>query len=431
MKVLLVDPPLGTAPLGRKELRLPPLGLAYLAAMLERDGHQVKIIDAENLGWSPSFFAAEIKRQKADLIGMGSYAFGIDKTFRAVKLCRPHTRYLVMGGYYVSGSKQDIFKECPDLDFGIAGEAEISFPALVNKLDQGADPGDVPGLITPDRFNPPGNYISDLDSLPFPARHLLPNDLYRHSLWPGKRITSLSTSRGCPYKCILCNKSVFGPTWRARSPQNVLDEIEEIVKDLKIHAFAIGDEIFTFDKQWVREICRGILDRGLEVQWKCSTRVDLVDEETLGWMKKAGCAIISYGTESGNQASLDYLKKGITLSQIRKAVEMARRAGIATMAHFLFGIPVETLAQAMKTLEFARELNTDLPNFTFLSPIRGTEFCEEAEARGWHQHLEMLGLSVAITENWPVEALEEIQTIASRECTELQQRARESRKKQG
>ena len=201
------------------------------------------------------------------------------------------------------------------------------------------------------------------------------------------------------------------------------------MKDLNIHAFVIGDEIFTFDRQWVREICRGILDRGLEVQWKCSTRVDLVDEETLGWMKKAGCSIISFGTESGNQATLDYLKKGITLAQIRQAVEMTRRAGIATMAHFLFGVPVETLAQAMKTLEFARELNAEFPNFTFLSPIRGTEFCEEAEARGWSQRLEMLGLPVAMTENWPAAALEEIQTTAIRELRELQRRSRESRKR--
>lgn len=429
MKILLVAPPFANSRAIRSNVRLPSLGLAYLAAMLEGGGHRVKIIDAGNLGWSWSFLAAEIKRQKADLIGVGSYTQNRDRTFRAMTICRPHARYLVMGGQYVSGRRQEIFKECPELDFGIAGEAEISLPALVKKLERGTDPGDVPGLVTPDRFNPPGSFIEDLDSLPFPARRLLPNDLYYHGLWPGKKTTSLLTSRGCPYRCTYCDRSISGSTWRARSPQNVLDEIEEVVRDLDIHAFAIADEIFTFDSRRVREICQGILDRDLDVQWKCETRADLVDEETLCIMKKAGCSIITYRIESGNQETLDHLKKGFTLPQVRQAVAMARRAGIATMAHFLLGIPVETFAQAMKTIEFARELNADFPNFAFLSPIRGTEFCEEAEVRGWNRHLEVLGLPVAISENWPVEALEEIITIAGREFTKLRQRARESQKK--
>jgi anaerobic magnesium-protoporphyrin IX monomethyl ester cyclase len=419
MKVLLVNPPDKTA--SWEARGLPPLGLAYLAAMLERDGYPVKIIDAEALGWSWAFFAGQMRKEKADLIGMGSYTPTAEKTFRAMKICRPHTRYLVMGGPHLSVRKQEIFKECPSLDFGIAGEGDISFPALVRRLDAGAEPGDVPGLVTRDRFNPPGNAIGDLDKLPFPARHLLHNDLYFYGPLCGMKVTSLLASRGCPYQCTYCDRSIFGSKWRARSPQNIIDEIEHIVKDLKIHAFAIGDDIFTFNKQWVREICQGILDRGLDVQWKCSTRVDRVDEETLRWMKKAGCSVIAYGIESGNQVTLDYLKKGLTLAQVRQAVEMTHRAEIAIIGYFMLGIPTETFAQAMKTIEFAKELKVDIPGFTFLSSIQGTEFFEEAEAKGWHQSLKAFGMDVTISENWPIEALMEIYSIALKEFVALDQ----------
>lgn len=275
MKVLLVNPP-------RKDvsdmLRIPPLGLAYLAAMLERDGHQVRIIDAENLALSWRSFEAEIKRQKADLIGIGSYTLTMGNTSRAVKICRPYARYLVMGGYYVTESKQDIFKECRSLDLGIAGEGEISFPALVRRLEQGADPQDVPGVITRERFNPPDT-IEDIDGLPFPARHLLPNDIYFFQSFPGKKVTSLLTWRGCPYQCTYCDRSVFGSTWRARSPQSVLDEMEEAVRDLDIGFFIIGDDTF----RWTRTGSRRSAGASWIEVWRWGGNVR---DESTGWTRR-------------------------------------------------------------------------------------------------------------------------------------------------
>ena len=143
------------------------------------------------------------------------------------------------------------------------GEGETVFSQLVKRLEEGKDPWEIPGLVGAEKKNPAGNFIPDLDSVPLPSRHLLPNHAYRYALWPGKRITTMITSRGCPYSCIFCDKSIFGSRWRPRSPANVVDEMEHIVKDFKIRSIILYDDLFTLNKQRVIEICQAILDQGL------------------------------------------------------------------------------------------------------------------------------------------------------------------------
>jgi radical SAM superfamily enzyme YgiQ (UPF0313 family) len=419
MKIILVQPP--SRDLKREDVVVPPLGLAYLASALERDGHSVKILDAFAQGWSWVDFAEGIKKERADLIGIGGMTPTIDNTLRAVKICRPHARYIVIGGPHFSVHGQGFFKDCPEVDFGIVGEGESSFRALLRTLQEGKDPWDLPGLVGPEKFNPPGNFIGDLDGLPFPARHLLPNSSYRYALWPGKRVTTMITSRGCPYRCIFCDKSIFGSRWRARSPQNVLKEMEQIVKEMGIRSVIIYDDLFTLQKQRVIEICQGILERGLRIEWKCEGRVDRVDEGVLKWMKKAGCSLIAYGVESGNQIGLDYLQKEITVPQIRRAFELTRKAGIKPMAYFILGIPVETFEQGLNTIKFAKELNPDYAQFSILSPYKGTKLYEEAKAKGWYREVEANNpfdkdqkRPVLISENWSEKTLREILRQAHR-----------------
>lgn len=420
MKVLLVNPP--SRDLRREEVVVPPLGLAYLASVVERDGYEVRIIDAFAEGLSRNDFAEEIKKAKADLIGIGGLTPTIDNTLQTIKICRPHTRYIVLGGPHLSVHRQELFEDCPELDFGIVGEGEESFKDLVKRLAEGRDPWEVPGIVGPETFTPPGNYIRDLDALPFPARHLLPNPLYRYALWPGKKVTTMITSRGCPYGCIFCDKSIFGSKWRARSAKNVLDEMEGIVKNLRIPSIIIYDDLFTLEKKRVQEICQGILERGLRFEWKCEGRVDRVDGEMLGWMKRAGCTLIAYGVESGNEMGLDYLQKGITLKHIHRAFELTRKAGIRPMAYFILGIPVETFAQGLRTIELAKELNPDYAQFSILSPYRGTKLYEEAKAKGWYAEVEANNpfdkdrkRPVLLSENWTADALREILHRAHRE----------------
>lgn len=413
MKIILLNPP--SRELNREEIVIPPLGLAYLAAAVEREGQKVKILDAFALGMSWNEFEEEIKKEKADLIGIGGMTPIIDNTLRAIKICRPHARYIVTGGPHFSVHKQEFFRDCPDIDFGIAGEGEESFRALLERLEEGKDPLNVPGLVGPEKFNPPANFKNNLDDIPFPARHLLPNHLYHYALWPGKKVTTMITSRGCPYHCIFCEKSIFGSRWRARSPRNVLDEMEEIVRNFAIDSIILYDDLFTLNKERVMDICQGILERGLQFQWKCEGRVDRVDEEMLAWLKKAGCSMIAYGVESGNQVGIDYLQKGITLSQIRRAFALTRQAGIRPMAYFILGIPIETYSQGLETIRFAKELNPDYAQFSILSPFPGTKLYEEAKAKGWYQEVEANNpfdkdqkRPVLISEHWSEERLRKI-----------------------
>lgn len=143
------------------------------------------------------------------------------------------------------------------------------------------------------------------------------------------------TSRGCPYNCIFCDKSIFGSKWRARSPENIINELKDIVATLGVKTIIFYDDLFTVNKERAINICRGIIDAGLKITWKCEGRVNLVDEELLGWMKKAGCKMIAYGVESGNQRGLDYLNKNTTPAQIKRAFNLTHQAGIKTMAYFI------------------------------------------------------------------------------------------------
>ena len=413
MKILLIHPP--SRKRNREDVVVPPLGLAYLASSVEQERHKVRILDAFALGMSWSEFEAEVKREKADLVGIGGMTPTIDNTLRAIKICRPYTSTLVVGGPHISVHQREFFRDCPELDFGILGEGEMAFLGLVKRLEEGKDPWEVPGLVGAGKWNPPGNFITDPDLIPFPSRHLLPAQAYRYALWPGKKITTMITSRGCPYQCIFCDKSIFGSKWRARSSQNVLDEIEQIVKDFKIHSIILYDDLFTLNKQRVIEICQGILDRGLRIEWKCEGRVDRVDAEMLKWMKKAGCSLIAYGVESGNQEGLDYLQKKTTPSQIRQAFELTHKAGVRPMAYFILGIPVETFEQGLQTVEFARELKPEYAQFSILSPYKGTKLYDEAKAKGWYREVNANNpfdkdqkRPVLLSENWSDETLREI-----------------------
>lgn len=418
MRIVLIQPP--PRKIVTEDIVVPPLGIAYLAAVLEKEGHNVSIIDAFAEGLDIHSFEERIKKAAPDLIGITGMTPVIDNAFRAAKVCRRYAKYIVIGGPHVSVVGKKIFEQCPDIDYAIQGEGEVSFLSLLNKIDGNKDIKSVPGLITRDFENPPAQFIDNLDNLPFPARHLLPNEKYRYILSRG-RVTTMFTSRGCPYHCVFCDKAVFGPKWRGRSAPNVLDEIEHVVRDFKINSVIFYDDLFTLKKERIKEICQGILDRRLEIEWKCESRVNIVDEETLRWMKKAGCSMIAYGVESGNQKGLDYLNKGTNIKQIRRAFELTSTAGIKPMAYFILGIPVETYDDELRTIEFAKEIRPAYAQFSILSPIPGTRVYDEAIEMGWYRDVDALNPTdkdikrpAIINENWDEDKLNKILREAHR-----------------
>ena len=413
MHILLINPP--PRNIKKEDIVVPPLGLAYIASVLEASGHHMEILDAFTLQQTWADFEESIKHRKPEIVGLGGMTPVIDNTIRAAKICRKYCRYMVAGGPHVTVYIREIFQQIPELDFAVFGEGEYTFLELADALEKGDELTDIKGLATRKGVNQPRELQKNLDTMPFPARHLLPNQLYRYPLSKDRQVTTMFTSRGCPYHCIFCDKSIFGSIWRPRSAKNVVDEMEEIVNEYKLHSIIIYDDLFTVSKNRVIEICKDILQRNLKISWKCEGRVDIIDEDVLMWMKKAGCSIIAYGVESGNQKSLYYLNKKTTIRQIEQTFEMTRRSGIKTMSYFILGIPVETYDEALHTIDFAKKIKTDFAQFSILSPFPGTKLYEEAVDKGWYREISAqnpmdkdLKRPVIISENWSENKLEKI-----------------------
>jgi len=418
MRILLLNPPPEAGQ--SRDILGPPLGLAYLAAALQAAGQKVEILDAFALGLPWNELEGFLDRSRPDLVGIGGMTPIISASYRAAKIAKRFARWLVLGGPHVSALRSKVFEEAPEFDFALAGEAEETFPMLCKALEAGQTPGqEIPGLLSPKSENPGAPIIQDLDRLPFPARRLLPNPRYRHPLFGGEPIATVMTSRGCPFGCVFCDKSVSGRTWRPRSADNVLAELEQIVKELGLRSIIFYDDLFTLDPERAIRIAQGMLERKLNLRWKCEGRVNLVNEEALAWMKRAGCEMIAYGVETPNEQGLKFLHKGITAEQAAAAFAKTRAAGIQTLAYFILGIPGETFADELKTIRFAREIGADYAQFALLSPFPGTPLCREAVSRGWYREGPALGPAEQgsqrprlLTEEWTEDRLKAIQRRA-------------------
>lgn len=413
MDILLVNPPAGQSQ--RPTLLVPPLGLAYLAAVLRDVGYRVKIKDAlaEGMGWEE--FRKYLAAQRPEILGLTGLSPTIATTFKAVALARPYAGTIIMGGPHTSVWGQEIFQQCPGLDYGIEGEGEATVLELVDTLSRGGSLETIPGVIGRNFRGPQRQLLNDLNKLPFPARDLLPLSRYAYPFAKGKRVTTLFTSRGCPYQCTFCDKSVFGSRWRGRCADNILAEIDEIVKVHQMNSLIIYDDLFTLNKERVGQICEGILSRGYKLDWKCESRVNLADLDTMKLMKRAGCSLVAYGVESGNQKGLDYLRKGINVEEIRRAFALTHEAGLETLAYFILGIPVETYAEELETIRLAIEIDPTYAQFGTLSPYYGTRLYEEAEKQGWYREVDVknpadqdLKRAVMISPNWSEAQLRQI-----------------------
>ena len=402
MKILLINPPPRTA--SQPNVLVPPLGLAYLAAVLKKEKFKVEILDANALRLPWEQFHQLVRQKKPDVAGFTGMTPTIDTTFKAAKICRPYAKYQILGGPHASVFGKEVFQQTSDFDFVIKGEGEQALINLLRRLVSGKKPR---------RFilAPP---IKDPNRLPFPARELLPNHLYRYELLPPP-LTTIFTSRGCPYGCLFCDKGVFGRLYRARCPENVLEEIEQVIKKYHLRSIIFFDDLFTLDKERVIKICQGIIKKGLKFRWKAEARVDTVDQEMLKMMKKAGCEILAYGAESANQKSLDFLRKNITVGQIKKAIRLTKKAGIKTLGYFILGIPGESYKQAQKTIQFAQDLKCDFAQFSLLTPYPGSPLYQLAVKNGWLKTTSAKGpldleikKAVLLSSQWDEEKLNKI-----------------------
>lgn len=362
--------------------RFPPLGLGYIAAVLREKGISVKIVDCtfknENEG------VKEARKHNPSLIGIYSMFTMENTSFNLAKALRGTCDLLVTGGPLPSIYPETFLKE---FDLAVLGEGEQTLLEIIQFLRGKTELSQIPGIAYEDKrgnvvHNPPRKLISNLDAIPHPARELFDNEAYKkyYKRTYGYTLTSMISTRGCPYNCDFCSKPVFGDCYRERSAVNVVDEIEDVLSHGYERVF-FQDDCFTLNKQRVNEICEQIRDRGLNVGWYCLSRVDSPDTEMLSKMMEAGCKQIFFGIESGNNSILEVMKKQFTSEQARKAVELTASTGIKTGAFFILGYPGETDETILNTIQFATSLPLDYLSFTLPYPIPGTRMYERVKGQ--------------------------------------------------
>lgn len=361
-----------------------PLDLAYLGASLIKEGVEVRIKDYPAEGGTRETFEQDLVSFPPQLLLVSTTLFTLKEDLEILKLAR--SRYpgifTVIKGITASHWRRYLLKNYHCLDLILSGEYELTLPELI----KGKPLDKIAGIsfrknreIILSKEEP---LIEDLDSLPFPARHLLRNELYVRPD-TGEPMTTIQTGRGCPFSCIYCLASqVSGKRLRLRSPVNIVDEIEECVKVHRIKNFFFRADTFTLQKRWAIEIAGEIERRNLMIHYAVNSRVDTLNEELVRALKDSGCFLISLGVESGSSKSLNLMKKGITLEQGEEAVLLLKKYGIKSYLFFMIGFPWEDRKDLEETVRFAMKLDGDFAEFHIPVPFEGTILREIMEKEG-------------------------------------------------
>jgi len=360
----------------------PPLGLAYLAARMEKDGHDVAIMD---FNCSPRLSldqqVGRVVDFRPDLVGITSMSHVYYMARQLAQLVKESTGcFVVVGGPHPSIFKETLLEE-PDIDFVVFGEGEETLSELVSALQEERGVEAISGICWRREGQPVQNLpraaITDLDSLPFPARHLLRIQEYPLRAPDGEAMATMITSRGCPYDCSFCFKGLFGRTYRQRSVDSVIREMNELIQNYQIRNFYLIDDLFTLNQKWLQDFTRTIIDEKMDIRWKCLARVDRVTPQILVQMREAGCREVHYGIESGDELILKTISKKVSLDQVRQAVAWTRQAGLLVKGYFMVGLPDDTEVTVRSTIDFASRLELDEAMFSLTTPFPGT--------RLWHE----------------------------------------------
>ncbi len=400
MKVLLINPPglrrgrLSRGLMGGYGMRVgqalvyPPIQLAYVAAVLERDGHQVAIHDAEALGETPATTLEYAAASSADMVAMPCSQDGFDDELALSRQIRSTGARVCLFGPMAFNHRDRCFDD-GEADWVVVGEPDLAVARLVAEIEAGG-PESTPGIAyasgavaangEAERVaEGDGSRVADLDALPFPARHRLAHRLYRY---PGDRrpMTTLHASRGCPIDCPFC-AYVFteGRKLRSRGAESIIAEIEHAHREHDVELFVFRDPIFTLDRRRVEAMCAELRRLALGVEWICETALRFLDDELLTEMRAAGCTGVSFGVESANDELQAKYGKG-KIGSRRHAVEVVRacrRLGIRTRAFFMLGFPEETAAMRRETVDFALELDPDTVQFVPVTVYPGTPLHRE------------------------------------------------------
>jgi anaerobic magnesium-protoporphyrin IX monomethyl ester cyclase len=387
MNILLINPK-GSNFYAKMGARIPPLGLAYLAAVLRQNGHAVKILD---LGVEPNYPSAD------DLKGFGVVGISADtpsypEALEIAKIAKRAGKAVIMGGYHVSFLDQEALGTGL-VDFVVRGEGEYSFLNLVNTIEHKGNLSGVQGIsfLNQGKYqrNPDAAPPSKLDELPFPARDLLKMTAYKNAM-NGKPFTNLITSRGCPFNCYFCSSSQFGGLkWRSRSAKSIVDEIEHLRQTYGFKAFSFMDDNFTLSPKRIFEFADELERRNLtDIQWWCFSRVDILvkNEPMVKRMAEVGAYMVFLGLESNNEALLETYNKNIGNDQQQQAIELLRKYGIRIHGSYIMGDIKETVHMVDQTIKWARSVNAKTTQFSILTPYPGTALYADIERENRFLH---------------------------------------------
>jgi len=411
-RVFLLFPPVR---LYKETIKLvfPPLGVSYIASVI-RDEVEVQIMDALAEGFyneqeldndfliygsTYEEILRRIEEFQPQLVGISCLFSSVFPVVR--EICRQVKELdqdiiTITGGTYPTFCASELLNREQNLDMIVLGEGEYTMREIIRAFRGEGELAEIDGLAWREngevRINPKTRWIENLDEIPFPARDLLPMDLYPEIIVPHsfsakeKLNTPMITSRGCPARCTFCSSSRFwGHRYRWRSPENVLDEIGELIERWGIREIQFEDDNLTANKKRAKKIFQGIIDRGYKISFNLPNGVAVwtLDEEMVDLMKRAGCYEVTLAFESGSQYVLDHIiKKPLNLEKAKEVTKLIHQAGIRTNAFYIFGFPGETKEQIRQTFKFAREVKTNMAYFFIANPLPGTELYQRAEQEG-------------------------------------------------
>jgi anaerobic magnesium-protoporphyrin IX monomethyl ester cyclase len=359
--------------------RFPPLGLGYIASALRKHDVAVELVDCTFL--SKEEAVERVKRSNPQIIGIYSM-FSMKKTSLELgRLLRDKCDLLVVGGPLPTLDPTDFLEA---FDAAAFGEGEETITDLVDCFEMGLPVSSVKGIAYKEegivKFTPHREFAEDLDALAFPARDLFDNEAYKQHYRKrfGYTTTPLISSRGCPFSCDFCSRPIFGTSFRSRSPGNIVDEVEEIA-GLGYDRVWFADDCFTLKPEHVKRVCDLLAERKVDIGWECLSRVDTLTVDVAREMKRAGCMRVFFGIESGNDGVLGIMNKKITTEQARKAVLVAKEAGLQGGAFFIVGYPGENDRTVLDTVRFASRLPLNYLSFTLPYPIPGTALYERVK----------------------------------------------------
>ncbi len=353
-----------------------PLDLAYMAAMFEEEGYECVIRDysAENSNWDD--LRSDLENVNYNILVISVTTPTIYDDLKACDLAKevsPEVLIVAKGAHF-SVMDIEVMEQVRTLDVAIRGEYELT----IKELAQGKLLEDIAGVTYRKdgkiKRNPERPFLENMDILPMPARHLLDNSLYTRPD-TGEMMTAVQTNRGCPAKCVYCLVNIVsGRKINSRSPENIVAEMKECKEKFGIFNFYFRADTFTWDKDWMIKVCKAIIDENLDVTWVCNSRVDTIDEERLKWLKKAGCWMIGFGVESGDQGIMNKINKGTTLEQAADAIQLCKKFKIKTYLFWVLGFPWETDETIQNTMKFAKKIGGDFAEFHIAYPFPGTDY---------------------------------------------------------